>query len=112
MSLVANMDGDTLIVSVEAERIDSACAIAFKDDMLTATKGVQGRVILDLTSVAFVDSSGLGAIVASMKALGGPGSMDVAGLSPIVEKVFLLTRMDSVFRIFPDLKAAQQNVAI
>ena len=107
MSLVANKDGDTLVLSVESTRIDSASAIAFKDEMFNATRGTQGRVILDLTKVDFVDSSGLGAIVASMKALGDAAKMDIAGLSPVVEKVFRLTRMDSVFRIFPDLPSAQ-----
>jgi len=112
MSLKTSNDGTTLIISVDSARIDSASAVTFKDDMFNATKGAEGRVILDLTQVSFVDSSGLGAIVASMKALGGPGKMDVAGLSPVVEKVFRLTRMDSVFRIFPDLESAQANAVV
>ncbi len=49
------------------------------------------RVILDLSSVKFIDSSGLGAIVAAMKQLGSGRRLDLAGLTPVVEKVFRLT---------------------
>ena len=63
-------------------------------------------VILDLQQVQFVDSSGLGAIVASMKAMGKGRTLALAGLNPTVEKVFRLTRMDSVFKLFPKLDDA------
>ena len=52
------------IITVEAERIDAAVAIRFKEDMRARTEGGPDRVILDLSAVQFIDSSGLGAIVA------------------------------------------------
>ena len=56
-----------------------------------------------MTQVAFLDSSGLGAVVAAMKALGPDRPLELAGLTPTVQKVFRLTRMDSVFKIHPVL---------
>jgi anti-sigma B factor antagonist len=56
-------------------------------------------VILDLAQVDFLDSSGLGAVVAVMKVLGPTRKLELAGLTPTVEKVFRLTRMDQVFTI-------------
>ena len=64
------------------------------------------RVILDLSHVEFLDSSGLGAVVGSMKQLGRARKLDLAALTPTVEKVFRITRMDRVFRIFPTIEAA------
>lgn len=80
------------IVTVKSSRIDAALAIQFKEDMRTQTSNSPERVILDLSAVEFIDSSGLGAIVASMKQLGSGRKLDLAGLSPTVEKVFRLTR--------------------
>lgn len=94
------------IVTVRAERIDSAAAIRFKDAMRAETSGSAARVVLDLGQVRFVDSSGLGAIVAVMKFLGPDRRLDLAGLTPDVDKVFRLTRMDTVFGIFSDADAA------
>lgn len=81
-------------------------AIQFKEDMRAQTQTGAARVVLDLSAVEFIDSSGLGAIVASMKQLGDGRRLDLAGLHPIVEKVFRLTRMDTVFRLFASLDDA------
>lgn len=106
MSLSSTVAGDAHIITVSVDRIDAAMAIQFKEDMRTQTADATGRVILDLSEVEFIDSSGLGAIVASMKQLGEGRSLDLAGLTPIVEKVFRLTRMDTIFNLFPTLDAA------
>lgn len=58
------------------------------------------RVVLDLSDVTFLDSSGLGALVAAMKLI-APQRLDLAGLTPNVARVFRLTRMDTVFVIHP-----------
>ena len=90
--------GDVLIVRVIAERIDAAAALKFKDALRELT-GAASHVALDLRDVQFVDSSGLGAIVAVMKLMGMTRRLDLAGLTPTVDKVFRLTRMDSIFTI-------------
>ena len=106
MELDTRQAGPFLVVSVPDTRIDAAAAIGFKDAMRAATTPQGGDVILNLTTVTFIDSSGLGAIVAAMKGLGRDRKMALAGLTPTVEKVFRLTRMDSVFQLFPTLDAA------
>ena len=90
--------GDVLIVRVMAERIDAAAALKFKDALRELT-GAASHVALDLRDVQFVDSSGLGAIVAVVKLMGTTQRLDLAGLTPTVDKVFRLTRMDSIFTI-------------
>ena len=90
--------GDVLIVTVMAERIDAAAALKFKDALRELT-GAASHVALDLRDVQFVDSSGLGAIVAVMKLMWTTRRLDLAGLTPTVDKVFRLTRMDSIFTI-------------
>lgn len=99
MELLAEQRGDLLVVSVLQDRIDAASAIQFKDKMRDLTRDVLSRVVLDLSRVAFLDSSGLGAVVAAMKALGPDRKLELAALTPTVQKVFRLTRMDTVFVI-------------
>lgn len=103
MELSLENFAEVSLITVHAKRIDASGAIRFKDQMreLTAQGGL--RVVLDLTSVDFVDSSGLGAIVASMKQLRAGQVLELATLSPVVDKVFRLTRMDSVFKIHDDI---------
>lgn len=109
MELVADPRDGFLAIRVEGDRIDAASAIRFKDRMRELTQGSDGRVVLDLARVAFLDSSGLGAVVAAMKALGPDRPLELSGLTPTVQKVFRLTRMDSVFKIHPSLPDGLRN---
>ena len=94
------------IVTVAETRIDAAVAIAFKDQIRKMTDGGAPDVVLDLTDVSFIDSSGLGAIVAAMKQLGKDRRLHLAALMPNVDKVFRLTRMDTVFAIHDSVEQA------
>lgn len=106
MRLTSRDIGGRTVVTVGEDRIDAAGAIAFKEAMRNATEGGLGPVILDLGGVDFIDSSGLGAIVAVMKHLGRDRRLHLAALLPNVDRVFRLTRMDSVFPIHDSLADA------
>lgn len=99
MQLVAEQRGEIIVVQALGDRIDAAGAIQFKDRMRELTQTASLRVILDMSRVAFLDSSGLGAVVAVMKALGPERKLELSGLTATVQKVFRLTRMDSIFTI-------------
>ncbi|MDJ0629252.1 MAG: STAS domain-containing protein [Rhodobacter sp.] len=94
--------GDAMVITVGEPRIDAAVAIQFKDRLRELTGNGPDRVVLDLGQVGFLDSSGLGAVVAALKQLGPGRTLELAALTPTVEKVFRLTRMDTVFTIHPD----------
>ncbi|WP_187428204.1 hypothetical protein ROLI_003440 [Roseobacter fucihabitans] len=98
------------IVSIHEQRIDAAVALEFKDTMRVETEGGTETVVLDLSMVEFIDSSGLGAIVAAMKYLGTERKMALAGLTPTVARVFQLTRMDSVFSVFSTVDGARAEL--
>ncbi|KIN75265.1 Stage II sporulation protein [Sulfitobacter noctilucae] len=106
MDILARTEGDICIVAVRDARIDAAAALDFKEAVRESTEDAPPQVILDLTRVGFIDSSGLGAIVAIMKHLAPERKLVLAGLTPPVAKVFKLTRMDSVFAIFMTLEEA------
>jgi anti-sigma B factor antagonist len=88
-----------LVIRVLDSRIDAASAIEFKEAVRHAATAPGSPVILDLSQVGFIDSSGLGAVVAVMKLLGPERPLHLASTQPNVAKVFRLTRMDSIFTI-------------
>ena len=102
---------DALIAEVTETRIDAASAIQFKDAMRAAADASEGRIVLDLSRVEFIDSSGLGAIVAAMKMLAPERRLDLAAPTPNVQRVLRLTRMDTVFTVHPDAEAGGQEMA-
>ena len=111
MEITSRTVDDALIATVEASRIDSAVAVQFKDKMREATENESARVVLDLSNVNFLDSSGLGAVVAAMKQLGTERKLEIAGLTTAVDKVFKLTRMDTIFIIHESAESATSRAS-
>ncbi|MBU2866573.1 STAS domain-containing protein [Pacificibacter marinus] len=99
------------LVTICENRIDAVCAIQFKDEMRTLTDAGPSRVVLDMSQVEFLDSSGLGAVVAALKAKKAEQTLELASLQPAVQKVFHLTRMDTVFAIHDDATSAMASIA-
>lgn len=90
---------DIIKVTVEEKRLDAAIATRFKDKMREIVTKGRKPILLDLGQVEFMDSSGLGAVIAVHKAMPEGLGLELQGLTPNVERVFRLTRMDSVFTI-------------
>ncbi len=88
------------VLSVLQPRLDLRSAGDLKNAVADLMARQHRRIVLDLGQVAFVDSSGLGAIVGALKLVGREGELVVCGLNESVSTLFKLTRMDKVFRCF------------
>lgn len=99
MKLHTERRGEELLVLVEEARLDAAVSMAFKDQMRQAMAAGGSVVALDLSRVDFMDSSGLGALIAVLKGMPHGRRLELQGLRPNVERVLRLTRMDSVFTV-------------
>lgn len=94
------------VVTVHEKRLDAASAVSFKDQVARIIQDGETDLVLDLSNVEFIDSSGLGALVSVLKTLGRSGSLAISGLQKSAEQIFKLTRMDTVFTIYPSVDAA------
>ena len=103
-------------LKLDETRLDAAQAICFKEGVRAIADNGADHILLDMAKVEFMDSSGLGALVSVMKYMGGERKFEITGLTPMVEKVFKLTRMDEVFRVHGSveeaLKAAEPQKGI
>jgi anti-sigma B factor antagonist len=99
MELAVRSEGAVTVVRPVEARLDAMVAVMFKDRMKAALEAGGARVVLDLSGVGFLDSSGLGAVVAAQRFLRAGQALELAGLTGAVERVFRLTRMDRMFTI-------------
>ena len=106
-----NKVGQVAVVAPRIKRLDASAAPSFKQAVLDVIASGESRLVLDLEMVAFIDSSGLGAMVSILKALGGRGAIAVCNASVGVQSLFRLTRMDKVFSIVPGRDEAVAKVA-
>jgi anti-sigma B factor antagonist len=65
------------------------------------------QVVIDLSKVTYIDSSGLAVLIEGMQNVEGyGGKFALAGLQERVRPIFEIARLDQVFRIFPDAASA------
>jgi len=106
MDISVTRDCGIPVLRVEEERLDAAVALDFKEAVRARLLPGDEAMVLDLSQVRFLDSSGLGAVVWIMKLFDSPRALHLAGLTPAVARVFDLTRMDRVFAIHADASGA------
>jgi stage II sporulation protein AA (anti-sigma F factor antagonist) len=99
----------TLIVRVEGE-LDMHVADMFRTTVEEALdkNGVK-NLILSLADVTFIDSSGLGVILGRYKRISQQGGkMSAVQLQPQVEKIFELSGLLRIMKLYPtELQALQ-----
>ena len=87
--------------------VDLASAPALRTRLVEATSDAPAHVILDLTRLDFIDSTGLGVLVGTLRRVrGGGGEMRIAGAPPGIERVFSVTGLDRVFQLASSVEEA------
>jgi anti-sigma B factor antagonist len=99
-------DGKT-VLSLKEERVDAHNAAELKDRLLKALEDDGRALVIDLSQVQFIDSSGLGALLSGYKNANLRASgFALVGLQPRVKSMFELTRLHRVFEIYPGIEEA------
>lgn len=110
-SIEVHREQGVTVISPGVRRLDARVAPAFKQAVVHCVGAGDHRLALDLSAVEFLDSSGLGAMVSILKALGQRGTMVVFGVSGAVLALFQLTRMDKVFPIVNSREDALERLS-
>ncbi len=90
LQISAAEEGHRLLLAGDLD-IASVPALRQAFDLLDRT----AQVTLDLSELAFIDSSGLHAIAALARAQNGHGPLIVEGVSPLVARVFEITNLSA-----------------
>jgi anti-sigma B factor antagonist len=99
MILESKIVNEVTFINLAAERLDAARAVDFKEKMAVLINQGTNQVVLDLSAVKFMDSTGLGSLVSVLKLLGGKRDLILCGVKGMLQDLFKLTRMDRVFVI-------------
>ncbi|WP_257285365.1 STAS domain-containing protein [Endozoicomonas sp. SESOKO1] len=106
MPFESKIEAGHTIVSIDETRLDASLSEPVRAYLFDQIDNGSDNLIIDLSQVRFMDSSGLGALVAALKKMGGTGSMKLAGAQPAVTDLFSLTSMDKLFAILPTVTEA------
>jgi anti-sigma B factor antagonist len=103
--------GPHAIVVIKGE-IDAHTAPAMKERLLALLVEGIDRLVVDLREVEFIESVGLGTLVAIRKRLRPSDKSLCLVLAPeqsVIRRTFEITGLDKVFPIHPDVESAVQD---
>ncbi len=94
-------DGHTIMVLAPAGRLDITTAWQFRLKLQECISKHSPHVVVNLSQVNFIDSSGLTSLLAGMREADKvKGSFRICNVHPEARLVFEVTMMDTVFEIF------------
>ncbi len=101
--------GRAAVIDLEGE-IDLFNTSGLKQVLQDSIAAGDVRVILNLERVSYIDSSGIGVFLSMLKPLREKGGdLKLASLSAAVNKVFLITRLNSFFEAYADVESAEKS---
>ena len=101
-----HLDEQTVVLRVVGE-IHATTAPEFSERLNAAIAQGRTAVVLDLTGMAFIDSTGLSVLLNGLRRVTRVGgAMVIACANPTVLRLFEITRLDSTFEIVPDCDEA------
>ncbi len=108
MQIDLEMINKGVVAVPRRQSIDAIVVDEFKEKVRDLVKPEHELLVLDMTNVTFMDSSGLGALIAISKTMGKGQRMVLCNMVETVRNVISLTRLDQVFTILPTRQAALQ----
>lgn len=106
MEMDVRREDGVIVLQPQAKTINSSISKEFQQRVQTEARNDAAAVVMNLSEVEFMDSSGVGAMVALLKSFRGQRDFALCATTPPVQSLLELTRVDRFFRIFEDEAAA------
>lgn len=95
------------VLTLDEENLNSLIAPDLKSDLLILKNEGINNLVVDLSKVKYVDSSGLSAILTGNRMWKDSGSFVVTGIeSPMVKKLIEISKLNTVLSIVSSMEEA------
>jgi anti-anti-sigma factor len=109
MEIKSREEKGIIIISLEGE-VDISATDSIRGKLKKLSDEKKKSVLIDMTAVPYIDSSGLGMFVETMQEISKyGGKIKLMKLTADVKKVFELTRLNKFFDIFDEEKEALES---
>jgi anti-sigma B factor antagonist len=106
MEIAVDKIGDVAVAVIPVEELDASNTAELKRDIAPVLQA-HTKLVIDLSRLRFVDSSGLGAMLSCLRQLSAKGGdLKLSGMQKPVRAVFELVRMHRIFDIYASREEA------
>jgi anti-sigma B factor antagonist len=105
LTIADRVHGEFDVIELAGD-IDVETARTLRAHIVERFSDSTARVVIDLSGVDFMDSSGLGALVSGWQLSRDEGAFRIAGANSIVRRVLSITGMEDVFALYESVADA------
>jgi anti-anti-sigma factor len=94
------------IVTFSVNKINALIADDIREEIVKVFDNANVRMVIDLKGVEYMDSSGIGCFLSSLKAArNNYGALKFASPEPTVKSLFETLHLHTIFEIYPDTES-------
>jgi anti-sigma B factor antagonist len=110
MEMKEEKQGDVLIVHLNGELMGGEDTLAFQERVYQAIREVCVNVVVDMAEVKWMNSAGLGILMACLTTLrGSEGDLRLANVPERVKRPLEITKLDGIIRTFRSIEDAVKS---
>ena len=111
MEIICSIDSDIAILKITGKSWDEVDRVNIGYYINDSIDQNCTNVIVDLAGVTFINSTGLGCLIATLKKLRAVSkNLLLTGINPHLEQTFHVTKLDTVFDIYDNVESALLNI--
>ncbi|MBI4546488.1 MAG: STAS domain-containing protein [Ignavibacteriae bacterium] len=95
------------VIALEGSVLGGPDATALNDELHKLVEKGKKNVLLDLSNVQTMNSSGLSMLIGALQTMKNVGGqLKLAGASKKIESLLVITKLSTVFELYPTMKKA------
>ncbi|HLE34032.1 MAG TPA: STAS domain-containing protein [Bacteroidota bacterium] len=107
MNIKEKMHGDVAVVALRGNLMGEPDTTEVREKIYSLLQDDVKRIVLDLGKVKWINSSGLGSLIAAMTSVKNKGGeMRLANITEKVESIFMITQLIKVFKTYETVDRA------
>lgn len=110
VNLTTRHVGDVTVIDAAGRITLGEGASAFRDHIRELANTAKPKILLNLTEITYIDSSGIGELVSGFTTVNNNGGhLKLVGLSKRVKDLLQITKLYTVFDVYDDEAAAVRS---
>jgi anti-sigma B factor antagonist len=110
MKIKQNPQGEVMVLELSGKIMGGPDFDKFKGEISALVDGGTNNVVLDMSGVPWINSTGLGILITGYHSLkAAEGSMKICNVKERVLSIFYISQLENIFQVFETLEEAMAS---
>ncbi|MBR9977571.1 MAG: STAS domain-containing protein [Bacteroidetes bacterium] len=107
MQIKETIEGDVVILALKGNLMGDPETTEFRDRVKSLVRDGFLKIVLDVSKIKWINSSGLGALISALATVNNSGGdLRIANVTEKIKSLFMITQLIKVFKSFESIDRA------